>query len=107
MRATLGRIHTAKTTEEQVHRFRLLGGLLEHYATHWAGTILPFDGRAAQVFQGFEPKLIRRIGPRDARIAAIVLAQGPGTVLLSANRSDFARVPGLTVEHWLEDKARG
>jgi predicted nucleic acid-binding protein len=46
----------------------------------------------------------RAIGPfpgtRDLKIAATALATH--SLLLSANRTDFQRVPGLRVENWLE-----
>ena len=39
-----------------------------------------------------------RIGTMDLKIDAIALATG--ATLLSRNRADFEKVPGLTVEDW-------
>lgn len=40
------------------------------------------------------------IGPNDMLIAAHALATE--SILVTANKSEFSRVPGLTVENWLE-----
>jgi tRNA(fMet)-specific endonuclease VapC len=60
--------------------------------------VLPFDDRAASEFDRLRARKIR-IGTMDLKIAAIALANG--ALLLSANRRDFAKVPGLRVENWL------
>jgi predicted nucleic acid-binding protein len=97
LRGCLGEIN-AKRGPEQLRFFALLGLLIDFYAK-WAGRILPYDEAAASIFQHFEPKLIRRIGSCDARIAAIALAHG--ATLATSNKSDFQQVPGLNVENWL------
>ncbi len=101
LRSALGLINGARTIEESLLPYNLLCKLLDHYAHRWASRILPFDGTAARIYSGFEPKLIRRIGPRDGKIAAIALAHN--ATLLTANLSDFSQVPGLLVEDWLKD----
>jgi tRNA(fMet)-specific endonuclease VapC len=99
LREKLAKIHATSTRpEEQVREFDLLAGLLDYYAT-WRGRILPFDAAAAAILGRFPPKLIRQIGARDSRIAAIALAND--ATLLSANLRDFQQVPGLRVEDWL------
>jgi tRNA(fMet)-specific endonuclease VapC len=45
------------------------------------------------------------IGPNDMLIAAHALATE--SILVTANRSEFSRVPGLTVENWLEALPNG
>ncbi len=59
--------------------------------------VLPFTPAAAATLQKFRDQRIR-IGTQDLRIAAIVLAVG-GT-LVTSNRRDFEKVPGLTIEDW-------
>mgnify|MGYP000862461379 CR=1 FL=1 len=59
--------------------------------------VLPFSPAAAATLQGLREQRIR-IGTQDLRIAAIVLAAG-GT-LVTSNRQDFDKVPGLLIEDW-------
>jgi tRNA(fMet)-specific endonuclease VapC len=40
------------------------------------------------------------VGPKDLRIAAIALEQG--AIVITRNRRDFERIPGITVEDWTE-----
>jgi tRNA(fMet)-specific endonuclease VapC len=62
-------------------------------------TILPWTPEASSVFARL--RVTRpRIGTADLRIAAITISVS-GT-LLSRNLKDFARVPGLRVENWLD-----
>jgi tRNA(fMet)-specific endonuclease VapC len=99
LRECLGRINARSSRPaEQVMNFELLLQLLDFYSS-WTRRILLFDQTAAQVFSQFSPQLIRRIGPRDSRIAAIALAHN--ATLLSSNLRDFSQVPGLLVEDWL------
>lgn len=62
-------------------------------------TVLPFDAEAHQQFQQLRAQRIR-IGTLDLRIAAIVLRQN--AILVTRNRRDFERVPGLRLEAWSE-----
>ena len=82
----------------RLRHFKLLHDLIEFYA-RWSGRILPFDGRASSIFNGFDKKMIRRIGREDAWIASIALAHD--ATVLTANKSDFQQVPELKVENWL------
>lgn len=59
--------------------------------------LLPFDLAAETVFSRIRRQKIR-IGTLDLRIAATCLAQG--AKLVTRNRSDFQRIPGLDVEFW-------
>jgi tRNA(fMet)-specific endonuclease VapC len=59
--------------------------------------VLPLSPTAAMTLQRLRDHRIR-IGTQDLRIAAIVLANG-GT-LVTSNRRDFAKVPGLLIEDW-------
>lgn len=61
--------------------------------------LLPFDTEAAEIFHTF-PTSLRRIGTMDLKIAAIACSHG--ALLLSRNLRDFAQVPDLKVENWLD-----
>jgi tRNA(fMet)-specific endonuclease VapC len=58
---------------------------------------LPFDARAAQVFEQLRAQKIR-IGTNDLAIAAIALSISG--VLVTRNAVDFQRVPSLVIEDW-------
>jgi tRNA(fMet)-specific endonuclease VapC len=60
---------------------------------------VPFDEAAARRFDDLRRQKLR-IGSRDLKIAATALVNH--ALLLSANRTDFDRVPGLRVENWLD-----
>lgn len=76
--------------------FGFLQKLIEYYSRRWSGRILSFDASAATEFRKFSPELVRKIGGRDARIAAIALVHD--ATVLTANTRDFRLVPGLKVE---------
>jgi len=62
-------------------------------------TRLPFDSEAAELFIKLRKKGVR-IGTMDLRIACIVMEHD--AVLLTRNKVDFEKVPGLKFENWLE-----
>ncbi|MFI5457816.1 MAG: type II toxin-antitoxin system VapC family toxin [Isosphaerales bacterium] len=57
--------------------------------------VVPFDQAAETNFQRLRAV---RIGTSDRKIASIALANQ--LILVTANRRDFARVPGLLLEDW-------
>ncbi len=61
--------------------------------------ILPFDEDAARVFERLQEQRIR-VGTMDLKLASICLAHE--ATLLTRNVVDFAKVPDLRVENWLE-----
>lgn len=64
--------------------------------------VLPFGDRAAGHFGQIRADLERRgqvIGAYDMMIAAH--ARGEGLAIVSNNRREFDRVPGLRCENWL------
>ncbi len=88
-------INTAKDVVQEVRCFKGLNQFVEILR---GMTVVPFDDRAAGEFVRLRRQKLR-IGTMDLKIAAIALATG--ALLLSANRRDFAKVPGLRVEDWL------
>lgn len=65
--------------------------------------VLPFDAAAARRYGELRAGLERRGTPLaegDLRIAAIALARG--LTVVTGNVRHFQRVPGLSVENWLE-----
>lgn len=59
--------------------------------------VLVYDEAAAAQFRRLQQQRIR-IGTQDLRIAAIALVNG--CTVVTRNRRDFERVPGLAVEDW-------
>jgi tRNA(fMet)-specific endonuclease VapC len=96
MRGWLAVIAREKSTLRQVIGYRELALLFEFYE---AFEIVPFDEAAARQYDDLRRQKLR-IGSRDLKIAAT--APVNNALLLSANRTDFERVPGLRVENWLD-----
>jgi tRNA(fMet)-specific endonuclease VapC len=95
LRGWLAIIHQANQSRRQVDAYDRLVGLFEFFAD-WQ--IARFDAAAAIMFDDLRRQKLR-VGTMDLRIAAIALVQD--ALLLSADLSDFERVPGLKVENWL------
>lgn len=94
MRGWLAYITRAKTPEHQVRAYRRLQALVDDFSGR---PMLGFDRPAAAEMQRLK-KLKLRVGTMDLKIAAICLTHD--AVLISRNRSDFRRIPGLRVEDW-------
>ena len=58
---------------------------------------VPFDSGRESQFQQLRAARLR-VGTLDLKIAAIALTNG--LTVLTRNRSDFGRVPGLTLADW-------
>jgi tRNA(fMet)-specific endonuclease VapC len=85
-----------KLTLRQVVGYRELALLFKFYEEF---EIVPFDEAAARQFDDLRRQKLR-IGSRDLKIAATALVND--ALLLSANLTDFKKVPGLRVENWLD-----
>jgi len=83
-----------RTLAQQVAAYHRLKGVLDRYLKL---TVLEFDDAAAAEFERLQ-KMRIRIGTMDLKIAAITLTRR--AILLTRNRKDFSRVPGLHIEDW-------
>ena len=59
--------------------------------------VLSYTSQAESLYRQWQQQKIR-VSPHDLRIAAICVAHD--ATLISRNRRDFQRVPGLKVEFW-------
>lgn len=89
--ATLAKERQAR---RQVFAYRELGDMFGFFA---AFEIVPFDDAAVDQYEQFNRV---RIGAPDRKIAAIAIAND--ALLLTANRRDFEKVPGLKFENWMD-----
>lgn len=94
VRGWMAYISRARTTDAQVEAYRRLRNHLDNYRQI---PVLDFDAAAAGAFQRLR-KARLSVGTMDLKIAAIAIARN--ATLLSRNRRDFARVPGLKLEDW-------
>jgi tRNA(fMet)-specific endonuclease VapC len=95
MRGWLSLIHRQRGVENQISGYNRLANLIEFFR-EWS--IVRFDAQCATEYRRLQ-RLKIRIGSMDLKIAAIALVHD--ALLLSANLSDFRKVPGLRVEDWL------
>lgn len=95
-RGWLAEISRQRETRKQTFAYARLASLFRFFA-RWQ--IVSFDDRAADELEHLRKQRIR-IGTPDLKIASIALVHD--ALLLSANLSDFEKVPGLRVESWLE-----
>ena len=96
MRGWLAVLAKERLVKRQVSAYRDLQGLFDFFATF---TIVPFDDNSALEFEILSGKKLR-ISTMDLKIASIALATD--SLLLTANRRDFERVPGLKIVNWMD-----
>lgn len=96
MRGWLARLASAKTPAKQAWIYAQFDQLIQELAKF---VRLPWDEEAAARFAGFRAQGVR-IGTLDLRIACITLEYD--ATLLTRNSVDFAKVPGLRWENWLD-----
>mgnify|MGYP002135430865 CR=1 FL=1 len=61
--------------------------------------VLPWDADSAGILRDLKAKKVR-VGTMDLKVASISLAHD--VTLLTRNTIDFAKVPGLRFENWLD-----
>ena len=96
LRGWLAEIHKHTDPFRQILAYERLRGRVEFFAS-W--TILPWDDDSARRLVNFRRQGVR-LGTMDLKIACITLAHG--ATLLTRNTGDFAQVPGLRFENWLD-----
>ena len=94
MRGWMAFIAGARSMAQQLEGYRRLRRHLDNYRQI---PVLDFDEAAASELQRLRRARIR-IGTMDLKIASIILSRS--ATLLSRNRADFGKVPGLSVEDW-------
>ena len=87
-------ISQARDARGIIHGYRIFQKIVAGFAE---AQVLPFDDAAEDVFAGLRSQRVR-ISTMDLRIAAI--ARSLNATVLSCNRRDFEKVPGLNVEDW-------
>jgi tRNA(fMet)-specific endonuclease VapC len=95
LRSWLAEIRRSRSALHEVLPYRRLLQLIR-FLNNWI--VVEWDEAAAQRLLELRRARIR-IGTQDLKIAAIALVHD--ALLLSANRRDFERVPGLQLENWL------
>jgi tRNA(fMet)-specific endonuclease VapC len=92
-----GRLAQIAGAKDDAARSRCYMWLTETIAFLSRFQILQFTEHAQAIFASFQG-LRSQIGKQDLRIAAITIAHGG--ILLTRNRRDFDRIPGLVIEDW-------
>jgi tRNA(fMet)-specific endonuclease VapC len=80
--------------------------VIEEFASHLQ--VLPYTAKASQQYGAIRSQLEvsgQPIGVNDLHIAAH--ARSEGLVVVTNNMSEFARIPGLMVENWVEQAQTG
>lgn len=96
LRGWLALIHRITDPHRQIHAYARLQRQVDIFA-RWL--VLPFDQAAADLFRQLQRQGVR-IGSMDLKIACITIAHD--ATLLTRNTVDFAQVPGLRFENWLD-----
>ena len=94
MRGWMAQVAQANTALKMLDSYQRLQ---MHIATFYEIPIVPFDAKAASIFERLRRTGVR-LGTMDLKIAATVIAND--ATLLSRNLADFRKVPDLRVEDW-------
>ncbi len=94
MRGRLANVDRAQEGPALIHAYEQLQATLLYFCRV---NVLPFTAAAAVKLADLREQKVR-IGTQDLRIAAIALSVNG--ILVTSNRRDFDRVPGLLIEDW-------
>lgn len=98
MRGWLAEIQRrTRQPHEQIDLYRRIHLSVEMFA-RW--TMFHWDTESANIFTEHRGKGVR-IGTLDLKIASIAMAHD--ALLLTRNTVDFAKVPGLRFENWMDE----
>ena len=92
-----GRLTILARRSEGEARVRAYAKFLETVVFFSSIPVVPLDLVCEQKFQELRP-LRLRAGSQDLRIAATALVNN--LILVTRNRQDFERIPGLSLEDW-------
>lgn len=92
----LAAIHARREPEQEIEPYAELVARVEFLASFM---ILPWDDDAVQRFEMTKGAKVKA-GTMDLKIASIVMAHD--AILLTRNVRDFAQVPGLRFENWMD-----
>ncbi len=93
-RGMLGLINKNRDKASLTADYNFLTRLLNYFCEY---RIHPYDNQAALVYASFSAQ-VKRVGPQDCRIAASAIAAE--WIVVTANRKDFSRIPGVQFEDW-------
>jgi tRNA(fMet)-specific endonuclease VapC len=96
LRGVLARTNRALDSDERILAYQKLIERVNFFA-RWV--VLSMDAESTAYFAHLRSQGVR-IGTMDLRIASIALAHD--ATLLTRNTVDFAQVPGLRFENWLD-----
>lgn len=94
MRGRLAALSQARTGFMRILQYRHLLESLDLLSQY---LLVPYDQVSENHFQQLR-SLRLKVGTQDLKIAAVALANN--VVLLTRNRRDFGRVPGLRIDDW-------
>jgi tRNA(fMet)-specific endonuclease VapC len=97
MKGWLAVVNKEREVVRQVVGYRELARLFDFFSSYH---LAPFDEAAANRFNELRQAKVR-VGTSDLKIAAVTLTCN--ALLLTANRQDFEKIPGLRFANWLDE----
>ena len=92
-----GRLAQLKRAKDKQQMVIFYGYFLQTKKLLCQVPVLPFSEDATQLFFALKEEKTK-VGTQDLKIAAVALSVG--AVLLTRNKKDFDRIPGLKIEDW-------